>query len=43
VDLVLIGREATRGRAFGALREDLRRALVKVGVTGARVTGVAVP
>ncbi len=33
VDLVLIGREATRGRTFGALRQDLRRALAKVGVT----------
>jgi ribonuclease P protein component len=32
VDLVLIGRAATRGRAFDALREDLRRALAKVGV-----------
>ena len=32
VDLVLIGREATRGRDFAALREDLRRALAKVGV-----------
>lgn len=32
VDLVLIGRAATRGRDFGALREDLRRALAKVGV-----------
>ena len=33
VDLVLIGREATRGRDFAALRDDLRRALAKVGVT----------
>ena len=33
VDLVLIGREATRGRAFVALRQDLRRALAKAGVT----------
>jgi ribonuclease P protein component len=32
VDLVLIGREATRGRAFGLLLEDLRRALGKAGV-----------
>jgi ribonuclease P protein component len=32
VDLVLIGREATRGRDFMVLQEDLRRALVKVGV-----------
>jgi len=27
VDLVLIGRDGTRGRDFGALRADLRRAL----------------
>jgi ribonuclease P protein component len=33
VDLVLIGREATRGRAFPDLREDLRRALRKAGVS----------
>jgi ribonuclease P protein component len=33
VDLVLIGRASTRGRDFAALREDLRRALAKVGVT----------
>ncbi len=32
VDLVLIGRAATRGRDCAALREDLRRALAKVGV-----------
>ena len=32
VDLVLIGREATRGRDFMVLQEDLRRALVKLGV-----------
>ncbi len=32
VDLVLIGRAATCGRDFGLLREDLRRALTKVGV-----------
>jgi ribonuclease P protein component len=32
VDLVLIGRPATRGRDFRVLREDLRRALAKVGV-----------
>ena len=31
VDLVLIGREATRGRDFAALQEDLRRALAKGG------------
>jgi ribonuclease P protein component len=36
VDLVLIGRAGTIGRPFGALREDFRRALAKVGVrTGA--------
>ncbi len=32
VDLVLVGREATRRRSFAALQEDLRRALVKAGV-----------
>ena len=32
VDLVLIGREATRGRDFADLRRDLRRALARVGV-----------
>ncbi len=32
VDLVLIGREATRGRDFALLIDDLRRALDKVGV-----------
>jgi ribonuclease P protein component len=32
VDLVLIGRDGTRGRAFPDLREDLRRALRKAGV-----------
>jgi ribonuclease P protein component len=37
IDLVLIGREATRGRAFLDLRDDLRRALRKAGV------GVAAP
>jgi ribonuclease P protein component len=31
VDLVLIGRDRTRGRDFLALQDDLRRALVKVG------------
>lgn len=29
LDLVLIGRDGTRGREFGALREDLRRALAR--------------
>jgi ribonuclease P protein component len=33
VDLVLIGRDKTRARPFLALREDLRRALAKAGVT----------
>ena len=33
VDLVLIGRDATRGRKFSALVEDVRRALSKAGVT----------
>lgn len=32
VDLVLIGRDATRGRPFEVLTDDLRRALIKVGV-----------
>jgi len=32
VDLVLVGREGTRGRDFAALRDDLRRALSKAGV-----------
>lgn len=32
MDLVLIGREATRARRFAVLIEDLRRALAKVGV-----------
>jgi ribonuclease P protein component len=31
-DLVLIGREATRGRAFALLKDDLHRALCKAGV-----------
>jgi ribonuclease P protein component len=31
-DLVLIGRDATRGRDFAALQQDLRRALAKTGV-----------
>ena len=31
VDLVLIGRDATRGRRFEALKDDLRRALGRVG------------
>nr|WP_220790315.1 ribonuclease P protein component [Gluconacetobacter takamatsuzukensis] len=34
VDLVVIGRDGTRGRAFTALVEDLRRALRKAGVRG---------
>jgi ribonuclease P protein component len=32
VDLVLVGREATRRRNFVALQEDLRRALARAGV-----------
>jgi ribonuclease P protein component len=32
-DLVLIGRDGTRGRDFRALQDDLRRALAKVGLT----------
>ena len=33
VDLVLIGRDATRGRDFLDLQDDFRRALRKTGVT----------
>ncbi len=33
VDLVLIGRDTTRGRPFTALMDDLSRALTKAGVT----------
>ena len=33
VDLVLIGREATRRRKFVTLMDDLRRALGRVGLT----------
>jgi ribonuclease P protein component len=32
VDLVLIGRDATRSRDFAALQEDFRSALVKAGL-----------
>lgn len=32
-DLVMIGRDRTRGRSFGLLRDDIRRALGKAGVT----------
>jgi ribonuclease P protein component len=32
VDLVLVGREGTRGRDFADLMDDLRRALAKAGV-----------
>ena len=32
VDLVLIGRDATRGRNFRDLQDDIRRAMRKVGV-----------
>ncbi len=31
VDLVLVGREATRSRTFTLLMDDLRRALTKLG------------
>lgn len=34
VDLVLVGRDATRGRDFALLIEDLRRALDRLGVGG---------
>jgi ribonuclease P protein component len=33
VDLVLIGRDTTRGRPFADLIDDLRRALAKTGVS----------
>ncbi len=33
VDLVLIGRDTTRGRKFVDLMDDLRRALAKLGVS----------
>jgi len=33
VDLVLVGREATRKRPFAALQEDLRRALARAGLS----------
>jgi ribonuclease P protein component len=33
VDLVVIGRDSTRARTFGELRDDLRRALRKVGAS----------
>ena len=36
VDLVLIGRDTTRGRVFTDLIDDLRRALSKAGVGHAR-------
>ena len=42
VDLVLIGREATRGRDFVALQRDLRRALAKAGVAKVGVAKVGV-
>lgn len=34
VDLVLIGRDATRDRPFAQLTDDLRRALVRLGIAG---------
>jgi ribonuclease P protein component len=37
VDLVLIGREATRTRGFADLQQDMRRALAKAGVAKAGV------
>ena len=36
VDLVLIGRDSTRGRVFTDLIDDLRRALEKTGVHNVR-------
>jgi ribonuclease P protein component len=43
VDLVLIGREATRARKFPELRDDIRRALRKTGVdlSGVDLSGVS--
>ena len=34
-DLVLVGRDGTRGRKFAVLMDDLRRALAKAGVSHA--------
>lgn len=36
VDLVLIGRDSTRGRPFESLVDDFRRALAKLGVAPAQ-------
>jgi ribonuclease P protein component len=35
VDLVLVGREATRARPFAALQDDLRRTLARAGLAEA--------
>ncbi len=39
VDIVLIGRDSTRGRPFPDLIEDVRRAMVKAGVKAAETSG----
>ena len=41
VDLVLIGRDATRSRRFALLLDDLRRALAKAGVQPAALSAKA--
>jgi ribonuclease P protein component len=38
VDLVLVGRDATRGRDFAALTEDLRRGLARAGAIPSAAT-----
>ena len=39
-DLVLVGRDSTRGRKFTLLIDDLRRGLAKLGVSGSGTEGV---
>lgn len=43
VDLVLIGRDATRARPFASLLDDLRRALERTGVDAAGMRAGSVP
>ena len=43
VDLVLIGRDATRKRPFATLIDDFARALDKVGLPGVGLPGVGLP
>jgi len=45
-DLVLIGRDRTRGRKFAVLQEDLRQALIRAGVAtapGTTAPGATIP